>query len=68
MNIFLNQVVMQRAIPFDVKLPDARLINVADLTKAELNAELEKGYADFVQGNSKSVSETFADIRKDYGI
>lgn len=67
-NIFLKQVVMQRGIPFDVKLPAAKLKNVADLTEAELNAELEKGYADFVQGNSKSVSETFADIRKDYGI
>jgi len=67
-NIFLKQVVMQRGIPFDVKLPATKLIGTAGLTEAELNAELEKGYADFVQGNVKSVSETFSDIRRDYDI
>lgn len=42
MNIFLKQVVMQRGIPFDVKLPAAKLVSVADLSEKELNAELEK--------------------------
>lgn len=67
-NIFLKQVVMQRGIPFDVKLPAVRPLAVADLTEAELNAELEKGYADFIQGDTKSAAETFAEIRKDYGV
>lgn len=38
------------------------------MTEVELNAELEKGYADMVAGRTKSARKAFADIRKDYGI
>ncbi|QAT63134.1 MULTISPECIES: type II toxin-antitoxin system RelB/DinJ family antitoxin [Tissierellales] len=67
-NMFLKQVVMQRGIPFDVKLPATKPVGTAGLTEKELNAELEEGYADFVQGNTKSAEKTFSDIRKDYEI
>ena len=40
----------------------------AELTEAELNAELEKGYADMAAGRTKPVKRVFTDIRKDYGL
>lgn len=40
----------------------------AELTEAELNAELEKGYADMATGRTKPVKQVFTDIRKDYGL
>ena len=40
----------------------------AELTEAELNAELEKGYADMAAGRTKPVKQVFSDIRKDYGL
>ena len=43
-------------------------INVAELTEAELNAELEKGYADMTAGRTRPARQVFADIRKDYSI
>ncbi len=67
-NIFLKQVVMHRGIPFDVKLPTAKPIGVRGLTESELDAELDKGYADLMQGNTKPATFAFSDIRKDYGI
>lgn len=67
-NIFLKQVVMQRGIPFDVKLPAIKPIILSDLTEIEINEELEKGYTDFTQGNTKSAETIFSDIRRDYGI
>ena len=67
-NIFLKQVVMQRGLPFDVKLPETKLPSIANMSKEELNAEIEKGYTDFIQGNVRPASEVFADIRKNYGI
>jgi len=67
-NIFLKQVVMQRGIPFDVKLPAIKPEALSDLTEIELNEELEKGYTDFTQGNTKSAEKVFSDIRRDYGI
>jgi hypothetical protein len=38
------------------------------MTKAELHAELEKGYQDCVEGKVQPVDEAFAEIRKEYGI
>ena len=67
-NIFLKQVVMQRGIPFDVKLTAIKPVALPDLTEIELNEELEKGYADFTKGNTKSADKAFSDIRSDYGI
>jgi DNA-damage-inducible protein J len=67
-NIFLRQVVIKRGIPFDVKLSATKPIGVSGLTECELDEELEKGFADLVQGNIKPAAKAFSDIRKDYGI
>ena len=40
----------------------------AELAEAELNAELEKGYADMAAGRTKPVKQVFTDIREDYGL
>jgi DNA-damage-inducible protein J len=67
-NIFYKQIILNKGLPFEVKLPAARLVNVTELSEAELNTKLEKGYADMVSGKTKPVRQAFADIRKDYGI
>lgn len=67
-NIFLRQVVLQRGLPFEVKLPIRKPAGVSSLSETELDAELEKGYADFIQGKTRSVEEVFSDIRRDYGV
>jgi len=67
-NIFLKQVVLQRGIPFDIKLPDNKPKAVSSLTISELDAELEKGFLDVEKGNMKSAKKVFSDIGKDYGI
>ena len=40
----------------------------AELDEIKLNAELEKGYVDMLEGRTKLASQAFADIRKDYGL
>ena len=67
-NMFYKQIILNRGLPFEVKLPTAKLVNVTELTEEELNAELEKGYADMVADRTKSARQAFADIRKDYGL
>jgi len=67
-NIFLKQVVMQRGIPFDVKLPAIKPVPLSDLTEIDLNEKLEKGCTDFTQGNIKSVKKIFSDIHRNYGM
>ena len=67
-NMFYKQIILNRGLPFEVKIPTTKPVNVAELTEAELNAELEEGYADMVAGRTKPARQAFADIRKDYGI
>lgn len=65
-NMFYKQIILQRGLPFDVKIPSSRLIDMSALSKAELDADLEKGYADIEAGRTRDASAVFADIRKDY--
>ena len=67
-NMFYKQIILNRGLPFEVKLPADRPVNVTELSDAELNVELEKGYADMVAGRTKSARQAFADMCKDYGI
>lgn len=48
--LFLRQVIMQRGIPFDVKLPLAKQISPGALTEEQFNSEIEKGFADLSAG------------------
>jgi len=67
-NIFLKQVVMQRGLPFEVKLTAEHPVEMGKLTEAQMNTELEKGYTDFIEGKTKSAEQVFANIRKDYNL
>ncbi len=67
-NMFYKQIILQRGLPFDVKLPSARPVDVSALSEAQISAELEKGYADMQEGRTRDASDVFADLRKDYKI
>ena len=64
-NMFYKQIILQRGLPFDVKLPPAKPVDISTLSEAEFNEELEKGYADIQAGRTQSAKKVFADIRKD---
>ena len=67
-NMFYKQIILQRGLPFEVKMPTSRLVDASALSDAEMDAELEKGYADMKAGRTKSAKSVFADIRKDYSL
>lgn len=67
-NMFYKQIILQRGLPFEVKMPSARPIDMSALSEEQMNAELEKGYADMKAGRTKPASKTFADMRKDYNL
>ena len=66
--MFYKQIVLQKGLPFEVKLPASRPTDVSTLSPEQLNEELEKGYADIVSGRTRSAKSVFDDIRKDYGV
>ena len=66
--MFYKQIVLQRGIPFEVKLPSARPLEASAPTEEQIDAELEKGYAELAAGQSRSGKNVFEDIRKEYGL
>ena len=67
-NMYYKQIILHRGIPFEVKLPNRSQVDMTQLTDAQMDAELEKGYADALEGRTKPASRAFADIRKDYNL
>lgn len=66
--MFYRQVVLQRGLPFEVRLPAEQPLDISTLTEEQLSAELEKGYVDITAGRTRSSKSVFEDIRKDYDI
>ena len=67
-NMFYMQIILHRGLPFDVTLPAKQPLDMNAISEEELNAELEKGYADMAAGRTKPVGRVFADIRGDYRL
>ncbi|MCC8150838.1 MAG: type II toxin-antitoxin system RelB/DinJ family antitoxin [Lachnospiraceae bacterium] len=67
-NMFYKQIILQGGLPFDVKIPSSRPIDMSSLSDAEINMELEKGYEDMKVNRTRAASEVFADIRRDYAL
>ena len=67
-NMFYRQIVLKGGIPFELKIPSEKVINVNNLSEEQLNIELEKGYSDIKAGRTKPASKVFEDIRKDYNL
>ena len=67
-NMFYKQIILQKGIPFDLKLPVNHPLVLGYLTEEELNMELMKGYSDINEGNKKTANEVFDKLQEDYGI
>lgn len=66
-SIFYKQIILTGGLPFEVKLPKP-FLDVNAMTPEQLNAELEKGYADINEGRVRQAADVFADIRKEFGV
>jgi DNA-damage-inducible protein J len=64
--MFYKQIILQRRIPFDVKMPAIPVPNAERLTSEQMNSELEKGYKQMLEGDTQPAKLAFSSIRKDY--
>ncbi len=67
-SMFLKQVVLQRGIPFEMKLPAQAPLSISDLTPEQLMAELQKGLDDIEEGRVYSLESVKAELSRDFGI
>ena len=66
--MFYKQIIIHKGLPFEVKLPSAKPLDITTLDEEELNAELEKGFADIEAGRTKDAKGVFDEIHRDYGV
>lgn len=66
--MFLRQVVLQRGIPFEMKLPQGKPINHGELTEDQFNDEMERAFAELTAGETSPAKDVAARMRQDYGI
>ena len=65
--MFYKQIILNNGLPFAVKLPEHPL-DVSRMTAAQLDAELDKGYADMEAGRTEPIKQAFDDVRKECGL
>lgn len=66
--MFLRQVIIQRGIPFEMKLPEKKPLAMSELTKEQVDAELAKGMVDIENGRVYSADEVEEEMHRLYGI
>lgn len=66
--MFLRQIVIQRGIPFEMKLPVKHPLTLGELTKEQFNAELLKGIDDIENGRVFSADNVEAEMRRMYSL
>ncbi len=62
-NMFYKQIILQRGLPFEVKLPEHPL-DISKMSESELMSELEKGYSEIATGRTVPAEQAFAEIRR----
>ena len=66
--LFLNQVVIQRGLPFDVKLSPKRPLVMSELSQEEFDSAIANGIEDIDNGRVYSSEEVRERMRNKYGI
>ncbi len=67
-NMFYKQIILQRGIPFELKIPEQHPVDMRMLDDEQMDMELEKGYVDMLAGRTKPAGKVFAGIRKDFDL
>lgn len=65
--MFLRQIVIQRGIPFDMKLPASVPVAVGSMTKEQFDVEMRKGMEDIAAGRVMAADAVEAEMRSLYG-
>lgn len=66
--MFLKQVVIQRGMPFEMKLPSAMPVAIGGLTREQFDAEMQLGMDDIAAGRVVSADDVEAEMRRLYGV
>ena len=63
-----SQIVLQRGMPFQSKLPDTTQFSLTGLSREEFDNELQKGVDSIRAGKTHSIEEVDDMLAKEFGI
>ena len=66
--LFLQQVILRRGMPFELKLPEQKPNSLGSLTDEQFNAVIEQGVAEYAAGKVCGADEMRAKMNREYGI
>lgn len=66
--MFYRQIILQRGLPFDVKLPVSAPVAIGGLSREELDAEIQKGLDSLKAGKVKLADQAFREIDEALGL
>jgi len=66
--LFLRQVVLQRGIPFEMKLPEKKLPDYNSMTDEQFDAAIMRGMMDISEGKVMSSAQVADMMKREYGV
>ena len=68
-NLFFKAVLYQRKIPFEIIMPEPQISkSLEEMTKQELDTQIQAGLDDIDAGRMRPVEEVFRDLERKYGM
>ena len=66
--LFFKQIVINRGLPFEVKVPMDKTMNFELMTEEELNNEICAGFTEIKEGKGVPAKDAFEEFNKKHGI
>ena len=63
-----KQIILHRGLPFSLTLPDDRPVAVGGMSRAQIDAELNKGMESLHNGRRCSADEVDKELAQEFGI
>lgn len=67
-NLFYKQIVLHRGLPFEVKMPKHKLMNIDEATDEEITEAVLKGLEEIEQGRCYPAEQVFAMLDKKHNL
>ena len=66
--MYYKQIILQRGLPFEIRLPDSKPTVVGGMTREELDIELKKGIDSMKAGDTYTADEVDAELAEEFGV
>ena len=63
-NMFYKQIILNKGLPFEAKIPTEKPLSIHDLTEEQFNNELRKGLDCIENGDVLPLEDAFASIKR----